>query len=267
MDALLIRIQGGAATAVAPVAFGPGGGTIGRADTNTLVLSDPERSVSRLHARVEWRDGAPVIVNLGINPVLCNGTVLVTRAEAVLAVGDQLRIGRFTLSVESTLADAIVLPEDPENLEEALFDDMTGLPLPRRERTTAPPAAVPVFADLSEQTVKAHRTALGPATAGAAPPTCVPVRSTSPSAEELWLVALLRGMGCPAPVWPTPLTSAQIEQVGAMLRSAMNETLRAWTPNDANGAQRDWMASFQHNFLRACSAGLGSTPGPGPSMP
>ena len=35
----------------------PAGGTIGRVVTNTLVLSDPERAVSRVHAQVVFRNG------------------------------------------------------------------------------------------------------------------------------------------------------------------------------------------------------------------
>ncbi|RYF67066.1 MAG: FHA domain-containing protein, partial [Comamonadaceae bacterium] len=53
--------------------FGPAGGTIGRADTNTLVLTDPDRTVSRVHAQVLCRDGAFFIVDRGSNPMQCNG--------------------------------------------------------------------------------------------------------------------------------------------------------------------------------------------------
>ena len=34
------------------------GGTIGRADTNQLVLPDPDRAISRVHAQVVFRSGA-----------------------------------------------------------------------------------------------------------------------------------------------------------------------------------------------------------------
>ena len=44
------------------------GGTIGRADTNNLVLPDPERAISRTHAQVVFRAGAYALVGAGANP-------------------------------------------------------------------------------------------------------------------------------------------------------------------------------------------------------
>jgi hypothetical protein len=256
MDKLLIRVLGGPAGADAALpavaSFGIEGGTIGRAETSTLVLSDPERSVSRMHARVDWRDGAHHIFNLGINPVLCNGTVLTTGAESPLAVGDELRIGRFTLVVEVD-ATPVAVPlhlqtqpmpapatvgEDPftpdllldteegeggaTDDDEPLFDDMTGLPLPRRGKSLA---------------------TRGP-----------------PSPQELWLAELLRGMGCAAPTWPAPLTPEQVVQVGALMRSAMNETMRDWLKQFAPSVQRLWFDAFEQAFLKACKAGLPAAP-------
>lgn len=261
MDKLLIRVLGGPAGADAALpavaSFGAEGGTIGRAETNTLVLSDPERSVSRLHARIDWRGGAHHIFNLGINPVLCNGTVLTTGAESLLSVGDELRIGRFTLVVEidaaasapsavprylqtqpmpapATVVEDAVLPDLLLDVEEnhagaadtdddePLFDDMTGLPLPRRGKSIA---------------------TRGP-----------------PSPQELWLADLLRGMGCAAPTWPAPLSPEQVVQVGALMRSAMNETMRDWLKQFAPSVQRLWFDAFEQAFLKACKAGLPAAP-------
>ena len=90
-----------------PVAaqFGPDGGTIGRAATNTLVLDDPERTVSRVHAQVLCRDGRYFIVDRGSNPMLRNGFASGTGNEAPLNDGDRLTIGSFELAVQ-VLADA-----------------------------------------------------------------------------------------------------------------------------------------------------------------
>jgi FHA domain-containing protein len=45
--------------------FGPEGGTIGRADHNTLVLADPARRISRLQAEVVPSEVRFVIRNVG----------------------------------------------------------------------------------------------------------------------------------------------------------------------------------------------------------
>ena len=86
---------------------GPEGGTIGRATTNTLVLDDPDRTVSRVHAQVLCRNGQFFIVDRGSNPLLCNGRALGAGNEAALQNGDRLVIGGFELAVE-LLVDAPV---------------------------------------------------------------------------------------------------------------------------------------------------------------
>ncbi|MEO7242127.1 MAG: type VI secretion system-associated FHA domain protein TagH [Variovorax sp.] len=84
--------------------FGPAGGSIGRSDSNTLVLSDPERTVSRVHAQVVCRNGRYFIVDRGSNPMLCNGQPLGAGNESPLTPGDRLVIGGFQLSVEGASA-------------------------------------------------------------------------------------------------------------------------------------------------------------------
>jgi len=78
--------------------FGPAGGTIGRADTNTLVLHDS--TVSRVHGQVVCRNGQFFIVDRGTNPMQCNGRPLGSGQESLLADGDRLVIGNFELSVQ-----------------------------------------------------------------------------------------------------------------------------------------------------------------------
>ncbi|MDM0054665.1 type VI secretion system-associated FHA domain protein TagH [Variovorax fucosicus] len=81
--------------------FGPGGGTIGRAPTNALVLDDPERTVSRVHAQVVCREGHYFVVDRGSNPMLCNGRPLGAGNEVALHSGDRLVLGGFELRVEA----------------------------------------------------------------------------------------------------------------------------------------------------------------------
>lgn len=80
------------------------GGSIGRADTNQLVLPDPERSISRVHAQVVFRNGSYALVDRGSNPVLINGRPLGNGVEAPLASGDQLQIGGYAIKVDAVTA-------------------------------------------------------------------------------------------------------------------------------------------------------------------
>ncbi len=86
--------------------FGPAGGTIGRSDTNTLVLADPDRTVSRVHAQVLCRDGGFFIVDRGSNPMQCNGQPMGSGREKAIAEGDRLVIGSFELDVRRAAAPA-----------------------------------------------------------------------------------------------------------------------------------------------------------------
>ena len=84
----------------ATVQFGPEGGSIGRAKSNTLVLDDPDCTVSRVHAQVVCRAGRYFIIDRGSNPLLHNGHTLGAGNEAPLSDGDRLCIGSFDLIVQ-----------------------------------------------------------------------------------------------------------------------------------------------------------------------
>lgn len=77
--------------------FDTAGGTIGRAGSNLLVLEDAERTVSRVHAQIVWRDGRYRLVDRGSNPALVNGTPLEPGQEVVVADGDEVQIGGYQL--------------------------------------------------------------------------------------------------------------------------------------------------------------------------
>ncbi len=80
--------------------FDERGGTIGRSDTNTLTLPDPERHVSRLQAEVVFAGKAFSIRNVGsANPIELNGRTLRPGEGAPLAPGDQLVIGGYAMRV------------------------------------------------------------------------------------------------------------------------------------------------------------------------
>jgi len=97
----VITRQGAPAGQPIAADFGPNGGTIGRADTNTLVLVDPDRTVSRVHAQVLCRDGQYFVIDRGSNPMQCNGVPLGSGKEAALTDGTQLVVGSFELRVRA----------------------------------------------------------------------------------------------------------------------------------------------------------------------
>ena len=108
----VITRQGAPAGQPIAADFGPNGGTIGRADTNTLVLVDPDRTVSRVHAQVLCREGQYFVIDRGSNPMQCNGVSLGSGKEAPLADGTRLVVGSFELSVRMTAAapPALAIP-------------------------------------------------------------------------------------------------------------------------------------------------------------
>ncbi len=84
--------------------FDETGGSIGRADSNQLVLPDPERSISRVHAQVVFRAGAYAVVDRGSNPVQVNGRAVGNGQEAPIKPGDELQIGGYRLRVAAGAA-------------------------------------------------------------------------------------------------------------------------------------------------------------------
>ena len=82
--------------------FGAQGGSIGRADSNTLALPDPERRISRRQAEVLVRASGYVIKNVGsANPIIVRDQSLALGESAPLRGGDQVRIGGYLLEVKA----------------------------------------------------------------------------------------------------------------------------------------------------------------------
>src|SRR5687768_9676613 len=76
--------------------FDVGGGTIGRSDSNTMTLPDPERHVSRLQAEVCFVDGAFSIRNVGsANPIAVNGRPIAPGEGVAVVGGEELTIGGY----------------------------------------------------------------------------------------------------------------------------------------------------------------------------
>ena len=99
MKIAVVSMRGGSALGGLSAEFDESGGSIGRASANLLVLDDPDRTVSRVHAQVVSRNGDFFIIDRGSNPLSHNGMSLGWGKEAPLANGDRLHIGSFELTV------------------------------------------------------------------------------------------------------------------------------------------------------------------------
>jgi type VI secretion system FHA domain protein len=107
------------------------GGALGRAPGNELVLDDPGKYISRIHARIEYRDGGYCLVDVGSNPSLVNDRPVGAGRQVVLADGDRITIGDYQLvaSVESEAAAPQPLPPSPLQVDPALrIDPAPALP-------------------------------------------------------------------------------------------------------------------------------------------
>jgi type VI secretion system FHA domain protein len=96
------------------------GGALGRAPGNDLVLDDPSKYISRIHARVEYRDGGYWLVDVGSNPSLVNDKPVGTGRSAPLANGDRIAIGDYLLvaGVDSAgVAAPAALPPSPLQID------------------------------------------------------------------------------------------------------------------------------------------------------
>ncbi|SAK84507.1 FHA domain-containing protein [Caballeronia catudaia] len=93
--------QGSAPDAPLACRFGAAGGTIGRGAGNTMMLPDAAKTVSRVHARIDWTEDGWRLADLGSNPSRHNGRPLASGQPACLADGDQLEIGGYRLDVRT----------------------------------------------------------------------------------------------------------------------------------------------------------------------
>ena len=76
------------------------GGTIGRADHNTMALPDPVRHISRQQAEITTGRSGYLIKNVGsANPILVRNQALGLGESAPLMHSDQVRIGGYLLEV------------------------------------------------------------------------------------------------------------------------------------------------------------------------
>lgn len=86
--------------------FGPQGGTIGRADGNTLALPDPERHISRQQAEIRPSGDGYLILNTGsANPITVAGQSLAQGQSLQVRDRDEIRMGGYLLQVSIAAVD------------------------------------------------------------------------------------------------------------------------------------------------------------------
>lgn len=89
--------------------FDTQGGTIGRAPNNHLVLPDPEKFISRLHATIVFEAGQYFIQDSSTGGTYLNDSDMpLQQARAPLHDGEKLRIGEYELRVSITDSAASV---------------------------------------------------------------------------------------------------------------------------------------------------------------
>lgn len=158
MIVLSVMTYNGAAAEPIEASFDELGGTIGRADGNLMVLPDPERTISRVHAKVVYRNGGYAIEDRGSNPILVNGNIVGHGKEWPLSPGDVVQIGGYELGVRASGSPAAsvdpfadVFGAEPAALVTAPVPSPPPLrapppppaTAPAVRRAPAPPAAAP----------------------------------------------------------------------------------------------------------------------------
>lgn len=201
--------------------FGEAGGVIGRADGNALVLPDPHRHVSRMHALIVFQNGSYVIRDISsASPVYVNGKPLGRGNEAELSDGDDLCIGAYTLKV---------VEDKPAGLKAGRHRADPLVTIGARRSVPAPKSMV-VSWDESDETESSdgirtmvvqspHKAAPGTDGVAPAPP------AASREAEYALLHAFLAGAGVPDLHMKGPLTPELMHMLGQLLRESAQGTL------------------------------------------
>lgn len=95
----VISVSGSPPDAVLAASVEQDGGTVGRGQGNVLVLPDPERTVSRIHAQFLRRNGVVKVLCRGTNGLLVDGRPLEMGDEMSLQDGALIGLGDYTLKV------------------------------------------------------------------------------------------------------------------------------------------------------------------------
>jgi FHA domain-containing protein len=124
------------------------GGTIGRSKTNQLVLPDPDRVVSRVHAKIVFRGGSYCLVACGGNALRHNQTVVNPGSEVGLSVGDRIQIEGYSIAVTAAEVKEVSDPfaalfERDQEAKAPLMSAPPSVPPARPSPAMAPSPAIP----------------------------------------------------------------------------------------------------------------------------
>ncbi len=205
--------------------FPASGGSIGRDESNTLVLPDSFNRVSRVHAAVSFPAGYATISNASVTLPLRVGDSDLAYRESVLVTADgNIEIGPYVICAEFVERSAKVMTSGPTT--EVHFDR-------RSERRTAV-AAVRLSAaiGLTDSAAVAHappvrdflsaNAVLAPAgdLAAVTPVPTVPLTSTKDTPVDPLTAAFLEGARLPPNACGAGLTAETAEVIGTCLRAA-----------------------------------------------
>jgi FHA domain-containing protein len=135
--------------------FDARGGTIGRADHNTMALPDPQRHVSRKQAEIVAQGTTYFIRNVGAaNPITVGSRTLGPGEAIAVADRDQIHIGGYLLKAQLDAEDHTApVPVSPRPPTPASAAPQT---VPRTVATQPPVSASNPFADLLGGATTAH---------------------------------------------------------------------------------------------------------------
>lgn len=89
--------------------FDESGGNIGRSEDNLLVLHDPGKNISRIHAVVSFQGGQYFIRGLGSAlPVYLNDQALTNGLDVPISGNDRIGIGGYVMRVVSNHTDSVM---------------------------------------------------------------------------------------------------------------------------------------------------------------
>ncbi|MGZ4999524.1 MAG: type VI secretion system-associated FHA domain protein TagH [Methylomonas sp.] len=162
--------------------FDEQGGTIGRSPDNHLVLPDPEKFISRLHARIVFQGGQYFIQDSSTGGTFLGpNDTLLQHSQALLENGQRVRIGEYELVASLSAAQPQVPPiAEPVRRLEMVDDGFLNSPFSTPEK----PEAADFFSSFIDQPESSvfHDSFTPPQVSDTAPPA---------AAEELDLGDLL----------------------------------------------------------------------------
>lgn len=215
--------------------FSESGGTIGRSPDSTLMLPDPDRTISRTHAIVAFRDGRFLVRDQGTTvALLVNGRPAGRGQEHPLAKGDELRIGGYRMEVTAAPGrgpDQDISADDTTTiLREGTMlswsENGPAVPHNRIATVIVPsPEPAPVASPVPAEDRTTPATAVPVATPAAMPAATAPAAMAPAESGDELLAALLRGAGVRDLAVPGGLTPQFMEDVGAVMRETLQGLL------------------------------------------